>query len=397
VTEAPAPGAAPDAPGPGPLAVDRQARVLDVLARRGSARVSELTEALGVTAVTVRRDITQLAADGLVTRVHGGVTLTDPAGTAPAAPAPTGARPPAVPAPTPGPPARRPRAGATTGTVGMLVPSLDYYWPGVVRGVERATRGRGLRVVLRGSSYQADDDRPQIERLLDRPDGHGSPVGLVLAPRTDSATAAATFGWLAGTGLPVVLAERAAPAGGPGFDSVHSDHAAGAEAAVRHLAALGHRRVGLVVSAHSPTGPRLREGWLAATADLDRTLDVRTPDPGQPGAEQAVADVVATCRATGTTALLVHADATAIALVQAFEQRGVDVPGDLSVVAYDDEVAGLFSPRLTAVRPHRRALGRAAVELLAARVADPDRPTHRLLITPSLRVRESTAAPRPRG
>ena len=51
------------------------------------------------------------------------------------------------------------------------------------------------------------------------------------------------------------------------------------------------------------------------------------------------------CHATGTTALLVHADAEAIALVQRCEDRGLSVPGDLSVVAYDD--AGNVSPPTT--------------------------------------------------
>ena len=69
-----------------------------------------------------------------------------------------------------------------------------------------------------------------------------------------------------------------------------------------------------------------------------------------------------------------HADAEAIALVQRCEERHLSVPGDLSIVAYDDEVAGLFSPPLTAVRPPRRSIGRAAVRLVADRLADPDRP-----------------------
>ena len=383
----------------GPLAVDRRAQVLDLLQRTGSARVSDLTEALGVTAVTVRRDIAHLADAGLVRRVHGGVTLLgadEGDGTDRAPEQPQGAVATPRPAAGAGAVGRAGTVGGTgtvgrAGTVGMLVPSLDYYWPGVARGVEAAARARGLGVVLRGSSYESDDDRPQLERLVQQV-GAG---GLVAAPRTDTPTAAATLAWLASTGVPTVLAERSA-APGPqhaAFDSVHSDHAEGAEAAVRHLVELGHTRVGLVVSGHSPTGPNLRRGWLEATAGLTRTLDLATPDPGRPGWDQAVAHVVESCRSTRTTALLVHADATAIALVQALEQHGVEVPRRLSVVAYDDEVAGLFSPALTAVRPHRHALGRAAVELLAARIADPARPTHRLLITPSLRVRESTAPP----
>jgi DNA-binding LacI/PurR family transcriptional regulator len=96
--------------------------------------------------------------------------------------------------------------------------------------------------------------------------------------------------------------------------------------------------------------------------------------------------------ATGTAAVLVHADAEAIALVQRCEERGLSVPGDLSVVAYDDEVAGLFSPALTAVRPPRRSIGRAAVRLVADRLADRSRPAHRVVISPALRIRQSTAA-----
>jgi DNA-binding LacI/PurR family transcriptional regulator len=65
-------------------------------------------------------------------------------------------------------------------------------------------------------------------------------------------------------------------------------------------------------------------------------------------------------------------------------------------VAYDDEVAGLFSPPLTAVRPPRRSIGRAAVRLVADRLAEPERPAHRVVISPSLRVRGSTAPPRTR-
>lgn len=80
--------------------------------------------------------------------------------------------------------------------------------------------------------------------------------------------------------------------------------------------------------------------------------------------------------------------------MQRCEARGLSVPGGLSVAAYDDEVAGLFSPALTAVWPPRQSIGRAAVQLLAARLAEPERPTHRVVISPSLRIRDSCAPPR---
>jgi DNA-binding LacI/PurR family transcriptional regulator len=305
-----------------------------------------------------------------VRRVHGGVALPDVEDDAPAA---FGGR-----------------------SLGMLVPSLDYYWPHVAQGAEEAARELDMRVVLRGTSYETEDDRPQLTRLAEQ-------LGvdaLIVAPRMDAPTAERTVAWLAGSGLPVVLLERTATFGPHHevLESVVTDHALGAAMAVRHLVSLGHRKIGAALAEPSPTRPHVHRGWLEALVEcgLDpaATLDAQVPDAGSPEGNAALDAVLDECLATGTTALLVHADAEAIALVQRCEERGLSVPGDLSVIAYDDEVAGLFSPPLTAVRPPRRSIGRAAVRLVADRLADPDRPAHRIVISPSLRVRGSSAPPR---
>jgi len=377
----------------GPLPVTRRAQLLDALQRQGTVRVSELTDVLGVTPITIRRDIAQLAREGLVQRVHGGATLLthdeddgdEPAG-ATGATAATGAGG-AIPEPL------------GLRTVGIFVPSLDYYWPEVVRGAEEEARIHGLRIVLRGSSYESDDDRPQLARLIEQ----AGVDGLVIAPRMSAPSAAETMDWLAATGVPIVLVERTATVGPhhAAVESVVSDHALGAALAVRHLASLGHRKVGLVISGQSPTSPHVRRGWLEAVDECGcaaaETVDAVVPSPRSPEWEPALDSVLDECLATGTTALLVHADAEAMAIVQRCEARGISVPGDISVVAYDDEVAGLFSPALTAVRPPRQSIGRAAVQLLAARLAEPERPAHRIMISPSLRVRESSAPPRVAG
>jgi DNA-binding LacI/PurR family transcriptional regulator len=360
------------------LQVARRAQLLEALQRDGVLRISDLTDTLGAAAVTIRRDIAQLAAEGLVRRVHGGVALIAPEDAQAAD-----------------------ELGVHTGDVGgrrlgMLVPSLDYYWPDVARGAEETARELDMRIVLRGSSYETDDDRPQLTRLVERMNVDG----LVIAPRMDAPTADRTAEWLAATGIPVVLLERTATAGPHHavLESVVTDHALGAAMAVRHLISLGHRRVGLALSLRSPTRPHIRRGWLEAATecglDIDSTVDAVVPDAGSPDWDEALDGILAQCLATGTTALLVHADAEAIALVQHCELRHLTVPGDLSIVAYDDEVAGLFSPPLTAVRPPRRSIGRAAVRLVADRLADPNRPAHRVVISPSLRVRESTGPPR---
>ncbi len=356
------------------LAEARRKELLSILATEGVVRISDLAERMNVTPVTLRRDVISMADEGLLRRVHGGAAAIESVNhNEREAPDPVAATP-----------------------IGILVPSMDYYWPGVIRGAEESAARLGIRLVLRGSSYEADDMQPQLERLLER----NRVEGIVVAPNMAAAHTLEALEWLAGTGVPVVLVERAAAVGPlhASLESVNSDHPQGAELALRHLASLGHRRVGLATSAASPTSNPVRRGWHEARLGLglanQTTIDYELPEPGSPEWDDVADGLLDECESRKITALLIHADAAATALVQRWESRGHHVPGDLSVVAYDDEFAGLFTPRLTAVRPPRLSLGRTAIELLSARLADPRRPAHRVIITPSLRIRESTAPPR---
>ncbi|NUW41318.1 substrate-binding domain-containing protein [Nonomuraea rhodomycinica] len=279
----------------------------------------------------------------------------------------------------------------------MVVPSLDYYWPDVIRGAREAAAASGARLVLRGATYQAADERRQLSRLVET----ARVDGLLVAPTTTGDEGEELVRWLQGAGVPVVLVERAATVGPhqEAMESVVSDHVFGAAMAVRHLATLGHRRVGVTTTTQSPTAPHVRRGWRQACVELglplDGTPDLTTVDQRDPGWPEALDAVLDACVASGTTALLVHSDPEAISLVERCQERGMRVPGDLSVVTYDDEVAELCDPPLTAVRPPKAAIGQAAYRLLAERLADedPQRPTHRVVIEPRLIVRASSAPP----
>jgi len=379
------------------LPAERRAHVLDTLRRDGVVRVAELTARLGVTPVTVRRDIIQLEAEGLLRRVHGGAVAVGTPGTASAAP--SGDEPDPTPAHgstvgTTGSTARAEHADRPddAGTIGVLVPSLDYYWPSVVRGMEYAARRHGLRIVLRGSSYDTTDELPALERLAESV----AADALIVAPRIDGEHGPRVARWLVDSGLPHVLVEREAALSPhrEALESVVSDHALGALMAVHHLADLGHRRVGLVLSRQSPTSRKVAAGWQAACSELGLTSDEHferlAPDRRTTEFPTVVDEVVATAISSGTTALLVHSDPEASAVAQRAVDHGLSVPGDLSIIAYDDEVAELFSPAMTAVRPPRDWVGRAAVDLVAQRLEDPERPVHRVAISPRLMIREST-------
>ncbi|MFB8239963.1 LacI family DNA-binding transcriptional regulator [Kitasatospora purpeofusca] len=373
------------------LPAQRRENVLRELRDHGTLRVADIARALGVSPMTVRRDVAQMAEEGVIERVHGGIRLPRRTNRAAAA-APTAAEDTEA-APVEGA-VERP-------AVGMVVPSLDYYWPQIIRGARDAAPDAGVRIVLRGSSYEdVDDVRRQVTWLLET----AGIRGLLIAPPTVGEAADELVSWLAGLPVPVTLVERTATVGpfAEHVESVATDHAFGAALAVRHLAAEGHRRIGLLASATSPTTPAVRRGWQETTAalglDADGTPEAITPDHRSADWHEALDGFLDAALAGGTTAVLVHSDREAISLLARCQERGIEVPADLAVVAYDDEVAGLSEPALTAVRPAKPTLGRTAVRLLAERMREgADRPVHRVVISPQLVIRDSSVVGRAPG
>jgi DNA-binding LacI/PurR family transcriptional regulator len=98
----------------------------------------------------------------------------------------------------------------------------------------------------------------------------------------------------------------------------------------------------------------------------------------------------------GVTGFICASDPLALGVVRAARRRGLSVPGDVSVVGYDDSaLMNCTEPPLTTVRQPIESMGRAAVEMLCAQIGGSDVPAEELLFEPELVVRGSTGqAPR---
>ncbi|MGD6749462.1 substrate-binding domain-containing protein [Streptomyces sp. BH105] len=367
----------------------RHDRVLDVVRARGSVKVADLAEELGVSAVTVRRDVEALAAQGRVERAHGTVSWPQSG-----AAVPTGSVAAVTPSAAP--------ATAVGGepVLGIVVPSMEYYFAELVRGAQEAVAACGGRLVVGISNWVPAEDAVQVGQLLD-----GGVQGLLLQPAWElGLPSAEQERQLLELPVPAVLLERRIPVGGrlAHLDVVRSDHVLGSAAAVHHLADLGHESVALLVRRDSPTVPLVREGYEAAVAA--RELPVIDPIEMHPAVSPAGLDAAAKrlLALDGVTAALVHNDQDAIGIVQRLRAAGLRIPEGMALVAYEDELAGLSDVPLTAVAPPRRAVGRAAAELLLARLAEAadgtgggardDSPRRHLALMPRLRVRESSGA-----
>lgn len=341
--------------------------ILNEARLRGFVKVVDVAERLGVSVVTVRRDITALVEAGELARVHGGATL-------PAAPA-AGAT-------------RRPLA-----TVGMILPASRYYYRSVVAGAEEAASRAGMRLVLAVSHYDPAEEERLVGRML-RAGVDALLVATAEPPRD------APPGWLGTVGVPTVLVERRWD--GPEAEYVRSDHGAGARLAVEHLAAHGHARVGLAVRGSTPTSPWLVQGFREATAPGGPVtagfdpVDLVRPADGVADRDRCLSLLLDRCAATGTRAVLVHTDDDAVALLGLANDRGLRVPEDLAIVAYDDEIAALAPVPLTAVAPPKRDVGRAAVDLAVRRLSSSGDPaTQQVTLLPRLVARDSVTGGRP--
>ncbi|ROS31792.1 LacI family DNA-binding transcriptional regulator [Cellulomonas sp. PhB150] len=271
-----------------------------------------------------------------------------------------------------------------TGNLCLVVPDLaNPFFAGLAKGVQARARELGHAVFVADS-----DEDPRLEAELVTQLGAQVDGTLLCSPRMSSAALDALV-----RDNPLVLVNRRHGE----VPSVVIDNTDGLRQAVRHLHALGHRRIAY---AGGPSGSwsdaRRRDGLELAAHGLHRleVVDLGSFTPTAVGGT-AAGDLVA---AAGVTAVLAYNDMVALGIVERLRVRGVGVPDDVSVVGYDDTLATLTSPRLTTLAVPLARLGRVAVDLLLDGTADADGrgvASHAPVLPVELVVRGSTAPARP--
>ncbi|MEY4871590.1 MAG: hypothetical protein RLZZ563_920 [Pseudomonadota bacterium] len=286
----------------------------------------------------------------------------------------------------------RPNAGARmmrsgeSRLVGVLVPALDVHFFGILaHTVEQALFARG---------YQA-----MICSTAESPAHEASYVAAMLAQQVDGVILAAVqsdgvaVGRLTAAGVPIVAVDRALP----DAPTVAVDHHAGGRMMARHLLELGHRRIA-VLGAPGHSAP-VQERLAGVVAEL--AIAGLAPVAVRLGTEHSFEG----CRdlASGLfdasnpppTAIIGTTDMAAIGALHAAVARGLAVPGDLSVIGFDDLPAARYTiPQLTTIAQPVRQIGEAAVaHLVALMRAEAVPPAPDLSLR--LMARGTTAAVRP--
>jgi LacI family transcriptional regulator len=265
---------------------------------------------------------------------------------------------------------------------------LGSFWMPILHGAEREARRHGASITYR-PVRNAD-----LETLS--ADVAGSRLDAVLLV---GATPAATVREVLRSGRPTCLIDNAVP--GLPVDAVLSDNFWGAMTAIGHLLRHGHREIAFIGGPVEPGPARVgtiytlewrAAGYRTALAragipivdDLVESCDL-TPDAGHRACRRLLAS------GRPFTALFCGNDPCAIGALRALREAGLDVPGRVSVVGFDDDVADHAAPPLTTIRVDREGMGAVAMRRLIDRAHEPDTPPLTVTLPVELVERASVA------
>ncbi|AQU65002.1 LacI family DNA-binding transcriptional regulator [Streptomyces niveus] len=278
-----------------------------------------------------------------------------------------------------------------TYTIGVMLPDIrNPFFPEILDGLTEALDETDYQVLMgpgcNGEAAEARVTEAMIDRGMD---------GLVLiapvSPRSHLEQVART--------VPTVVVGRHGQSAV--YDTVSDDDIAGAALVVDHLVGLGHRRIAHIE--HAETDPArmvempnalraegfrrsMRAHSLEGEAEIVSTT--YTQEGGYRGTQQLLT------RADRPTAVFAGADIVAMGVLEALDEARVSVPGDISVVGYDNTTFAAFGPiSLTSVDQAGRHIGTEAARLLLGRLADRGKPSAQVKLSPSLVVRRTSAPP----
>lgn len=261
------------------------------------------------------------------------------------------------------------------------------YFAELMQAIEGEASRAGYTLLLMDTHDEPDAEQASVRALRSR-----RVDGLLLTP-TPSAPRTA-LPELARLGVPTVLVDRLPTF--RGVDQVGPENVQATSTLVSHLAELGHRRIGLI------------SGRAGLTTTQERVLGYRLGlgRAGLPWAQELVASGESLVRPAAQalhgllslerppTAVIAGNNVMMSGVLRSARQHGLRVPDDLAIVGYDEvEWADLVDPPLTTMAQPVAEIGRQAVRLLLARIAEPDREDTVLRLPPRMIHRSSCGCP----
>jgi len=274
-----------------------------------------------------------------------------------------------------------------TFTVGIVVPdTFNMFQRQLFSTMERELEVYGYRTLF----FFVKWERGSEQRCLRRLQAENLDGVIMIHEVADPAF----YSYLSGGRLPVVLCPIARE--DQGFYCVHIDEEKAARDATEYLISLGHKEIGLITGTHFSFPSQRSAGYKAALEGAGLAVDQRSiatvesysADAGCRGMRELLS------RGGSPSAVFAITDELAIGVVRALYEAGLDCPGDVSVLGFDDiDIAPFLAPGLTTVRQPIREMGRTTAELMFRLIAGEDCGGFSRVFPYELVVRESCRAP----
>ena len=272
-----------------------------------------------------------------------------------------------------------------TNVIGILVADIEPFSAELLKGAGAAIRERGYELIVYSGSGHGKDHSGWERRYISRLGGTLTDGIILVTPTVVDVD----------DGTPVVAVD---PHTGPStLPSVHSDNLAGATSATRHLLELGHRRIGFLAGRPDLESARQREqGYRqalgAAGIGVDPNL-IRVGDYDLVTSEEPARQLLTLD--DRPTAVFAANDLSAMQTLHVARTLGLDVPGDMSVVGFDNiPESALIEPPLTTIDQSIQEMGKQAVQLLIDVIEGHTEGPRQITLPTRLVVRQSSGPPR---
>lgn len=243
--------------------------------------------------------------------------------------------------------------------IGLVVPDVaNPFFANLAKNVAIEATKRKISVILANTNDDPNLENMQLHALLNH-----LPRGIIVS------AVAPAHQLNIDTDVPIVSLDRRFME----YPLVATDHYHGSELVADHLFDLGHRRIGYVAGPASADVAMLRkDGFIAQIQKLSKNgepveLLVREGSFDYASGEKIGHELLSLPESERPTAIACASDQLAIGVLRAARDFGIEIPGKLSIVGFDDvDLASLVMPRLTTIRQPVELLAKKAVELLFA-------------------------------
>jgi len=276
--------------------------------------------------------------------------------------------------------------------LGLIVSDItNPFFPELVKGFEHVALRQGYEIMLGSTNYESTRMALCVRRMLER---KVEGVAIMTSEMDQHLVEQ-----LVRRNIPSVFLDVGSVR--PYISNIQVDYASGIRQAVNHLLQLGHSRIGFI---SGPLGLKSahirRQAFLECLKDTGTLQDnemVTEGDHTIDGGLEAMTRLLE--RPTFPSAVLTSNDLTAIGAMRAVRRKGLTVPGDVSIIGFDDiHFAAFTEPPLTTVALSRWELAESAFSALMRHIEPkkPDQPVRGedYTVVPALIIRQSTAEPR---